>query len=98
MITDPTGAEIVANFRLTAQTIEDQYHDNIRSLGIQARNVILPYFRKKRWTYKTGNGDWWIRTRSGRKVEGNKLPEWVRSLLWIEVGHNDLLGYHIEEI
>ena len=68
------------------------------ALPSSARDQLVPYFQKRGWSYKAGNGTWFIEDRRGRLVEGHKLPSAVHEVLNMEVEHGQLLGFFIRNI
>lgn len=73
-------------------------------LAEEARNEILPYFKKHDLEFTTGNGTWAI-SKPGASyntpelfVRDEDLPANIRDLLCLETEHNRPLGFYIRDI
>lgn len=87
----------IAKFQRTAERIVNEYHKDIEELAEEARAIMLPYFKKHKMAYLSGNGTWYILV-NGVTVDNDELPKWLRDLLYIEFGRDDLLGLWIGHI
>jgi hypothetical protein len=87
--------------RIIARALNEARADfdrRIAQVADLAREQLVPYFQKRGWSYMTGNGSWLIKDRRGRTIEDHKLPTAVRDVLYLEVEHDQLLGFFINDI
>jgi len=75
----------------------------VDQIAEEARSEILPYFKKHKLDFVTGNGTWYITRLGGRhqadqSVSDDDLPKNIRDLLMLEVDRNMCLGFYIRNI
>lgn len=74
------------------------FNRQIAQIAKLAHEQLVPYFHKRGWSYRTGNGTWLIIDRRGRHIEDHQLPAAVRDVLDLEVESGQLLGFFIQDI
>lgn len=74
------------------------FDQEVERVAELARDQLVPYFQKRGWSYKAGNGSWLIEDRRGRLIEDDQLPAAVRDVLYLEVEYGQYLGSFIREI
>ena len=84
------------------RSIEDAervYRARIEQIAEETRQLLVPYFRKRGWSYRAGNGAWLI-DHQGKIIEDDHLPRWVHDLLYTELsgGSRDPLGFYISDL
>jgi hypothetical protein len=75
-----------------------RHRTEIDDLAEEARQMMLPYFRKRGWSYTAGNGTWFMNDAKERAVSEEKLPTWIRDLLYLEAHDRHPLGFYIQDI
>lgn len=94
-------------FSNAVEAAQATFRAEIEKIAAQAREEILPYFRRHNFDYRAGNGTWFISKpsadaapyfRPADHVEDDDLPSNIRDLLTLEVEHGQCLGYFIADI
>lgn len=75
-----------------------QFDKELEQCASQLRALMLPYFKRREWTYVAGNGTWFITDKQGRGIDDDKLPSHMRNLLNCEVELHTYLGYYVMDI
>ncbi len=94
-------------FSKTLEDAQAAFREEIELLAEQARDEILPYFKKHNFDFMAGNGTWIISKPAAddadyykpeNHVEDDDLPQNIRDLFMLEVAHADHLGFYIRDI
>jgi hypothetical protein len=98
----------LGRFSKAIEAVQATFRDEIDLLAEQARDEILPYFKKHGLSFAAGAGWGWSISkpsadmtphyRPADHVDDDELPKNIRDLLNLEVGYNDQLGLHIRDI
>lgn len=80
------------------QRVEKRFNATIQAIADRARARLVPYFAKKGWEYRAGNGTWFIDDVDEELVEDEDLPKWIQRLLNVPVGEHLVLGFWIRDI
>ena len=97
----------LGQFSKALEIAQAAFRAEVEKLADQARAEILPYFKKRNYDYKAGNGTWFISKpaaddadyyRPELHVEDDDLPANIRELLYLEIEHGQPLGYFIGDI
>lgn len=67
--------------------VRENFDREVERVAELARAQLVPYFQKRGWSYRAGNGTWYVKDRRGRTIEDHKLPTAVRDVLHLEVEH-----------
>jgi hypothetical protein len=101
MTTNPSSrpsAILIHDLTLRRDRTRARLHADIEAIATRARNGLLPYFERHKYTYKAENGAWIIERRDGTLVDDGALPAWVYDVLHLDVGDGQLLGHWIMDI
>lgn len=80
------------------ETARKRFDREVSQVAELARDQFVPYFQKRGWSYKAGNGAWLIDDHRGRLIEDHQLPAAVRDVLYLEVEMGQPLGLYIRDI
>jgi hypothetical protein len=98
----------LGKFSKAIEAAQAAFRAEVDLFAEQARDEILPYFKKHGLGFVSGAGWGWSISKPSADtaphyrpedhVEDDSLPKNIRDLLNLEVGHNDQLGLHIRDI
>lgn len=83
---------------LALKSARARFDHEVAQVAELARDQLVPYFQKRGWSYRAGNGTWRIADRRNRALEESKLPAAVREVLYLEVSHGQYLGSFLRDI
>lgn len=97
----------LGTFTKAIEAAQAAFRADVEKLAESARAEILPYFKKRGFDFRAGNGSWLISRpeadsapyyRPDDHVEDDELPKNIRDLLNLEVALHDHLGFYIRDI
>ena len=98
----------VKQFRKQAEAASAAYAASIAQVAHAARAELVPYFTKRGWALRVGNGVWGVRRVDAQdphkwiafdKENRHKVPLWVREILNMPLlEREDILAWHIGNI